>query len=51
MKEDQFQILDRETLQNPEKLEQVLHELKEFFGEPCLPVSKYCKALITLIKL
>ena len=47
MKEDHFKILDKETLDDPEKLEQVLHELREFFGEPCLPASKYCKALTT----
>lgn len=51
MKEDHFKILDKETLSDPEKREQIFHELREFFGEPCMPVSKYCKALETYASL
>lgn len=47
MKEDYFRILKKEDLKDPQIREQIFHELREFFGEPCLPASQYCKALYT----
>lgn len=51
MKEDQYQILSKDILDDPEQREQVFHELREYFGEPMLPVTKYCKALETYANL
>jgi len=51
MKENEYKILNLHTLKDPEQLKQILRELQDFFGEPVLPVTKYCKALYTYLDL
>ena len=42
-------MIEKDKLKDPNYLKQVLDTLREHFGEPCVPVSKYCKALETWV--
>lgn len=44
-------MIEKEKLNDLVYRKQVFDTLREFFGEPCLPVSKYCKSLETWARL